>query len=144
MLPYSNQRQDEYRNVIKGRAPGDHIYHYNYFDPNLDLFGGISIFEFKPNTFELNQWVFATRGSSAFEFFDKLGAINRLSPFHCRLVSQPDFRIRRYLDAATRENVENTETSNRLARRNVFGSIQRTDVGSPQMYHMDLATFDSK
>src|SRR2546427_4753642 len=42
---------------------GDHIYHYNYFDPNLDLFGGISIFEFIPNTFELNQWVFATRGS---------------------------------------------------------------------------------
>src|SRR5881396_4244216 len=35
----------------------------NYFDPNADLFGGISIFEFIPNTFELNQWVFATRGS---------------------------------------------------------------------------------
>src|SRR5437867_3335183 len=77
MLPYSNQRQDEYRNVIKGRAPqtyrdpqrkwmagsGDRIYHYNYFDPNADLFGGISIFEFIPNTFELYQWVFATRGS---------------------------------------------------------------------------------
>src|SRR5439155_8475297 len=77
MLPYSNQRQDEYRNVIKGRAPqtyrdpqrkwmagsGDRIYHYNYFDTNSDLFGGISIFEFIPNTFELNQWVFATRGS---------------------------------------------------------------------------------
>ncbi|PYS13899.1 MAG: hypothetical protein DMG15_09785 [Acidobacteria bacterium] len=60
MLPYSNQRQDEYRNLIKGRAPQtyrdpqrkwmagseDRIYHYNYFDPDLDLFGGISIFEF--------------------------------------------------------------------------------------------------
>jgi len=58
-----------YRNVIKGRAPQtyrdpqrkwmagseDRIHHYNYFAPNLDLFGGISIFEFKPNTFELNQ-----------------------------------------------------------------------------------------
>jgi lipopolysaccharide export LptBFGC system permease protein LptF len=77
MLPYSNQRQDEYRNVIKGRAPqtyrdpqrkwmagsDDRIYHYNYFDPNLDLFGGISIFEFKPDTFELSRWLFATRGS---------------------------------------------------------------------------------
>src|SRR5437867_9356118 len=77
MLPYSTQRQDEYRNVIKGRAAQtyrdperkwmagseDRIYHYNYFDPNLDLFGGISVFEFKPDTFELNQWVFATRGS---------------------------------------------------------------------------------
>ena len=27
------------------------IYHYNYFDPNLNLFGGISIFAFKPETF---------------------------------------------------------------------------------------------
>src|SRR2546427_7851353 len=42
---------------------GDRIYHYNYFDTNAYLFGGISIFEFIPNTFELNQWVFATRGS---------------------------------------------------------------------------------
>jgi LPS export ABC transporter permease LptG/LPS export ABC transporter permease LptF len=77
VLPYANQRQDEYRNVIKGRAPqtyrdperkwmagsGDRIYHYNYFDSNENLFGGISIFEFKPNTFELNQWVFATRAT---------------------------------------------------------------------------------
>ena len=77
MLPYANQRQDEYRNVIKGRAPQtyrdperkwmagseDRIYHYNYFDPNQNLFAGISIFEFKQNTFELNDWVFATRAS---------------------------------------------------------------------------------
>ena len=77
MLPYANQRQDEYRNVIKGRAPQtyrdpqrkwlagseDRIYHYNYFDSNENLFGGISIFEFKPKTFELNEWVFATRAS---------------------------------------------------------------------------------
>jgi LPS export ABC transporter permease LptG/LPS export ABC transporter permease LptF len=75
MLPYANQRQDEYRNVIKGRASQtyrdpqrkwmagseDRIYHYNYFDSNENLFGGISIYEFKPNTFELNQWIFAAR-----------------------------------------------------------------------------------
>ena len=41
----------------------DRIYHYNYFDSNQNLFGGISIFEFKPNTFELNEWVFAARAS---------------------------------------------------------------------------------
>ncbi len=75
MLPYANQRQDEYRNIIKGRAPQtyrdpqrkwmvgseDQIYHYTYFDPNQNLFGGISIFGFKPGTFELSEWVFATR-----------------------------------------------------------------------------------
>src|SRR5205807_9002829 len=75
VLPYANQRQDEYRNVIKGRAAqtyrdperkwmagsGDRIYHYTYFDPNENLFGGISLFEFEPNTFELKRWVFASR-----------------------------------------------------------------------------------
>jgi LPS export ABC transporter permease LptF/LPS export ABC transporter permease LptG len=77
MLPYANQRQDEYRNVIKGKAsqtyrdpqrkwmagPDGRIYHYNYFDPNENLFGGISIFTFKPETFELSEWVFASRAS---------------------------------------------------------------------------------
>src|SRR5262249_47835778 len=67
LLPYANQRQDEYLNIIKGRAPQtyrdpqrkwiagseDRIYHYNYFDPNQNLFGGISVFTLKPNTFEL-------------------------------------------------------------------------------------------
>ena len=65
MLPYSNQRQDEYRDVIKGRpqqtygdpqrkwmaGSNNRIYHYNYFDPNLDIFGGISLFAFDPQTF---------------------------------------------------------------------------------------------
>jgi LPS export ABC transporter permease LptF/LPS export ABC transporter permease LptG len=77
MLPYANQRQDEYHDVIKGRAPqtyrdpqrkwlvgsGDRVYHYNYFDPSANIFGGISIFDFKPKTFELQDWVFATRGA---------------------------------------------------------------------------------
>ena len=75
MLPYANQRQDEYRNVIKGRAAqtyrdpqrkwmvgsGDQIYHYTYFDPNENLIGGMSIFIFQPKTFELSEWVFASR-----------------------------------------------------------------------------------
>jgi LPS export ABC transporter permease LptG/LPS export ABC transporter permease LptF len=75
ILPYANQRQDEYRNVIKDRAPqtyrdpqrkwmagsDDRIYHYNYFDPNLNLFGDISIFSFTPKTFDLREWVFAAR-----------------------------------------------------------------------------------
>ena len=77
MLPYANQRQDEYHDIIKGRAPqtyrdpqrkwmagsDERIYHYNYFDPDQDVFGGISIFTFKPNSFELAEWTFATRAS---------------------------------------------------------------------------------
>ncbi|PYS41837.1 MAG: LPS export ABC transporter permease LptF [Acidobacteria bacterium] len=77
MLPYANQLQDEYHDIIKGRAPqtyrdpqrkwmagsGERIYHYNYFDPDQDVFGGISIFGFKPNSFELTEWMFATRAT---------------------------------------------------------------------------------
>jgi LPS export ABC transporter permease LptG/LPS export ABC transporter permease LptF len=77
MLPYANQRQDEYHDVIKGRAPqtyrdpqrkwmagsGDRIYHYNYFDPDQNLFAGLSIFTFKPSTFELTEWTFANRAT---------------------------------------------------------------------------------
>ena len=40
---------------------GDQIYHYTYFDPNQNLFGGISIFIFQPKTFELSEWIFAQR-----------------------------------------------------------------------------------
>jgi LPS export ABC transporter permease LptG len=77
MLPYANQRQDEYRDVIKGRAPqtyrdpqrkwmvgtDNRIYHYNYFDPDLNVFGGLSIFSFEPRTFNLQEWTFATRAA---------------------------------------------------------------------------------
>lgn len=77
LLPFSNQRQDEYRNVIKGRAPqtyrdpyrkwmagsDDRIYHYSFFDPNENVFGLLSIFAFKPSTFELSEWISATRAS---------------------------------------------------------------------------------
>src|SRR5205823_1080965 len=95
MLPYTNQRQDEYRNIIKGRAPQTYrdpqrkwmagsdgrIYHYNYFDPNENIFGSISIFKFKPNTFELSEWVFATRAmwnGSSWNFED--GWVRRMDP----------------------------------------------------------------
>ncbi|HEX4997238.1 MAG TPA: LPS export ABC transporter permease LptG [Terriglobia bacterium] len=76
LLPYSNQRQDEYRDQIKGRAPqtyrdpqrkwmmgaGDRMYHYNYFDPDQDLFGGVTLYEFEPNTFDLREWIYAKSG----------------------------------------------------------------------------------
>jgi LPS export ABC transporter permease LptG/LPS export ABC transporter permease LptF len=75
VLPRADQRQDEYHNVIKGRAPQtyrdperkwmagtrDRIYHYNYFDSQQNLFGGLSLFEFEPNTWQLKRWIFANR-----------------------------------------------------------------------------------
>jgi len=95
MLPYANQRQDEYRNVIKGRAAqtyrdpqrkwmvgsNDQIYHYTYFDPNQNLIGGMSIFIFQPKTFELSEWIFASRAvwtGRSWMFED--GWIRKLAP----------------------------------------------------------------
>ena len=95
MLPYANQRQDEYRNVIKGRAAqtyrdpqrkwmvgsNDQIYHYTYFDPNENLIGGMSIFIFQPKTFELSEWIFASRAvwiGRSWMFED--GWIRKLAP----------------------------------------------------------------
>jgi LPS export ABC transporter permease LptG/LPS export ABC transporter permease LptF len=77
MLPYANQRQDEYHDLIKGRAPqtyhdpqrkwmagsDERIYHYNYFNSDQNVFGGISIFTFKPQTLELTDWIFASRAT---------------------------------------------------------------------------------
>jgi lipopolysaccharide export LptBFGC system permease protein LptF len=37
------------------------IYHYAYFDSNQDVFQGISIFEFQPNSLDLKDWVYANR-----------------------------------------------------------------------------------
>ena len=76
LLPYSNQRQDEFRNRIKGRAPqtyrdplrkwmagsDNRIYHYNYFDPDQNAFAGISVFEFDSASFGLRRWTFAASG----------------------------------------------------------------------------------
>jgi LPS export ABC transporter permease LptG len=77
VLPYANKRQDEYRDIIKGRAPQSHqnpgrkwmagsdnrIYHYSYFSYAKNLFGNLSIFKFDPDTFNLREWTFATSGS---------------------------------------------------------------------------------
>ena len=75
LLPYANQRQDEFRNIIKGRAQqtyrhpdrkwmvgsDNRIYNYNFFDPLRNVLGGLSVFEFNPTTFDLERWTFAAR-----------------------------------------------------------------------------------
>jgi LPS export ABC transporter permease LptF/LPS export ABC transporter permease LptG len=73
-LPYANQRQDALRNQIKGRPAqtyaqpqrwifGDNakVYNYDLFDPNQNLFGGLSVLEIDPATFEIRRRVFAAR-----------------------------------------------------------------------------------
>jgi LPS export ABC transporter permease LptF/LPS export ABC transporter permease LptG len=73
-LPYANQRQDALRNQIKGRPAQTYtqperwifgenakIYNYDYFDPAQNLFGGLTVLEIDPATFEVRRRVFASR-----------------------------------------------------------------------------------
>jgi LPS export ABC transporter permease LptG len=74
-LPYTNKRQDALRNEIKGKPAqtylrpdrkwifGQHsdIYYYQFFDPERDVFGGISIFQFDPHTFQITHRITADR-----------------------------------------------------------------------------------
>jgi lipopolysaccharide export LptBFGC system permease protein LptF len=73
-LPYANQRQDALRNIIKGRPPQTYmhpqrwifgenskIYNYDLFDPTENLFGGLSVVEIDPATFQMKRRVFASR-----------------------------------------------------------------------------------
>ena len=63
ILPSANQKQDDLRRVIKGRNPQttrptrkwmmgerNRIFHYNYFDDELNVFNRISVFDFNPQT----------------------------------------------------------------------------------------------
>jgi LPS export ABC transporter permease LptF/LPS export ABC transporter permease LptG len=74
-LPQLNKRQDALRNRIKGKPAqtylrpdrkwifGQHstIYYYEFFDPDQNRFGSVSVFEFDPKTFELTRRVYASR-----------------------------------------------------------------------------------
>jgi LPS export ABC transporter permease LptG/LPS export ABC transporter permease LptF len=74
-LPYTNKRQDELRNRIKGKPAqtylrpdrkwifGQHfdIYYYQLFDPDRDTFGGVSVFQFDPQTFQITHRIAAGR-----------------------------------------------------------------------------------
>jgi LPS export ABC transporter permease LptF/LPS export ABC transporter permease LptG len=73
-LPYANQRQDALRNQIKGRPAqtyahpqrwifgnDEKIYNYDLFDPTQNLFGGLSVVELDPATFQMRRRIFAER-----------------------------------------------------------------------------------
>lgn len=72
-IPHTNREQEILRNQIKGKPAqtylqadrkwifGQHneIYYYQVFDPDTNHFGGISIFEFDPGTFQLTRRIHA-------------------------------------------------------------------------------------
>jgi LPS export ABC transporter permease LptF/LPS export ABC transporter permease LptG len=74
-IPQTNRQQEILRNQIKGKpaqtylqadrkwifGQNNKIYYYQVFDPDTDRFGGISIFAFDPNTFELTRRIHAER-----------------------------------------------------------------------------------
>jgi lipopolysaccharide export system permease protein len=74
-LPYTNKRQDALRNQIKGKPAqtylrpdrkwifGQHsdIYYYQFFDPDRDVFGSVSVFQFDPHTFQITHRITAER-----------------------------------------------------------------------------------
>jgi LPS export ABC transporter permease LptG len=76
-LPYANQQQDALRNQIKGRpaqtyfqpshqwifGENSKIYNYELFDADRNLFGGLSVFELDPVTFQMRRRVFASRAT---------------------------------------------------------------------------------
>jgi LPS export ABC transporter permease LptG/LPS export ABC transporter permease LptF len=74
-LPRATQRQDALRNLIKGKPAQTYfhpthewifgenmkVFNYRVYDPDQNLFGGISIFELDPNTFQMRRRVYANR-----------------------------------------------------------------------------------
>ncbi|HWZ42286.1 MAG TPA: LptF/LptG family permease [Candidatus Saccharimonadales bacterium] len=74
-LPYANKRQETLRNSIKGRpaqtylrpdrkwisGQNNNIYYYEFHDPDRDVFGSISVFEFDPQTFQITRRIYAAR-----------------------------------------------------------------------------------
>jgi LPS export ABC transporter permease LptF/LPS export ABC transporter permease LptG len=75
VLPETNQRQNGFRNQIKGKPAqtlyrpdrqwifgiSNRIYNYTFFDPDQNVFANLSIFEFDPATFRMTRRMFAAR-----------------------------------------------------------------------------------
>jgi len=75
-LPYTNQRQDALRNQIKGKPAQTYtrpqrwifgekgkIYNYDLFEPDQNLFAGLTVVELEPGTFRVKRRVFASRAT---------------------------------------------------------------------------------
>jgi LPS export ABC transporter permease LptF/LPS export ABC transporter permease LptG len=75
-LPYANQRQDELRAIIKGRPPQTHtrperwifgenskVYNYDVFDSKEKFFGGLTVIELDPATYQMRRRIYASRAT---------------------------------------------------------------------------------
>ena len=76
-LPHTNKRQEELHNRIKGRpaqtylrpdrkwifGQNNDIYYYQFFDPDQDQFGNISVFQFDKPTFSITRRIHADRAN---------------------------------------------------------------------------------
>ena len=74
-LPGTNQQQDALRNQIKGKpaqtmyrpdrqwifGKSNKIYNYRFFDPDLNVFANLSVFEINPTDFRLKRRIYAAR-----------------------------------------------------------------------------------
>jgi LPS export ABC transporter permease LptG len=78
-LPQANRRQEALRDTIKGKPPESvehpgrrwifgqpekdqpaRIFYYEYFDPDIDTFGNLTVFEFAPGSFRIEKRIFAS------------------------------------------------------------------------------------
>jgi len=74
-LPHTNQRQEALHNLIKGKPPqtylrpdrrwifgqNNDIYYYQFFDPDRDQFGNVTVFELDPASFTITRRIHADR-----------------------------------------------------------------------------------
>ena len=74
-VPTANRHQDALLNRIKGRpaqtyhrpdrrwifGQGSRIYYYNFFEPDEQVLGGVTVFELDPDTFQITRRVAAAR-----------------------------------------------------------------------------------
>jgi LPS export ABC transporter permease LptF/LPS export ABC transporter permease LptG len=73
-LPYTNQRQDALRNLIKGKPAQTYtrpqrwifgekgkIYNYDLFEPDQNLFAGLTVVEIDPANFHVKRRIFANK-----------------------------------------------------------------------------------
>ncbi len=74
-LPHTNKRQEELHNLIKGKPPqtylrpdrkwifgqNNDIYYYQFFDPERDQFGNITLFQLDKSSFTITRRIHADR-----------------------------------------------------------------------------------
>ncbi|MGA9567687.1 MAG: LPS export ABC transporter permease LptF [Candidatus Korobacteraceae bacterium] len=165
-IPHTNKRQEILRNQIKGKPPqtylqadrkwifgeSNQIYYYQVFDPDTDRFGGISVFEFDPATFQLtrrihadaahwepglkkwvfeNGWTRSLRGASILEYrtfdvatFNELGEDPGYFKKEVRQSSEMDYEtLRNYIQDLQQSGFDTVRLKVQLQKKIAFPLI---------------------